>query len=49
MKKILLPILEDKFVLKDLHVQATLLDPIMKSKLGGFGVDSIQIAMCKTE
>ncbi len=38
-KGIMLPLLYNKFVFDDIHVMASLLDPIMKSRLVRFGVE----------
>ncbi|KAH9153610.1 hypothetical protein AeRB84_004163 [Aphanomyces euteiches] len=46
-KKILQPILVEKFVVQDLHVQGALLDPKMKNRLLGHGVEPGQVASCK--
>ena len=42
LKAIMLPIFDEKFKLKEIHILATVLDPIMKSKLRGMGVDGLQ-------
>jgi len=42
-KGIMLPFLYSKFVLDDIHVMASLLDPIMKSRLVRLGVERNQI------
>jgi hAT family C-terminal dimerisation region/Hermes transposase DNA-binding domain len=46
-KTIMLPILKDKFEVQALHIMASLLDPIMKNRLGGFGVGQDDILECK--
>jgi hypothetical protein len=42
-KGIMLPLLYSKFILDDIHVMASLLDPIMKSRLVRLGVEHNQI------
>jgi hypothetical protein len=46
-KGIMLPLLYNKFVIDDIHVMASLLDPIMKSRLVRLGVESNQIEQAK--
>lgn len=46
-KGIMLPLLYNKFVLDDIHVMASLLDPIMKSRLVRLGVERNQIEQAK--
>jgi hypothetical protein len=46
-KGIMLPLLYSKFVLDDIHVMASLLDPIMKSHLVRLGVERNQIEQAK--
>jgi hypothetical protein len=46
-KGIMLPLLYSKFVLDDIHVMASLLDPIMKSRLVRLGVECNQIEQAK--
>ncbi len=46
-KGIMLPLLYSKFVLDDIHVMASLLDPIMKSRLVRLGVERNQIEQAK--
>ncbi len=46
-KGIMLPLLYNKFVLDDIHVMASLLDPIMKSHLVRLGVERNQIEQAK--
>ncbi len=46
-KGIMLPLLYSKFVLDDIHVMASLLNPIMKSCLVRLGVECNQIEQAK--
>ncbi|CAM6029223.1 unnamed protein product [Sphagnum balticum] len=46
-KGIMLPLLYNKFVLDDIHVMASLLDPIRKSRLLRLGVERNQIEQAK--
>ncbi len=46
-KGIMLPLLYSKFILDDIHVMASLLDPIMKSRLVRLGVERNQIEQAK--
>jgi len=46
-KGIMLPLLYNKFVLDDIHVMASLLDPIMKSRLVRLDVECNQIEQAK--
>jgi len=46
-KGIMLPLLYSKFVLDDIHVMASLLNPIMKSRLVRLGVERNQIEQAK--
>ncbi len=46
-KGIMLPLLYNKFVLDDIHVMVSLLDPIMKSRLVRLGVERNQIEQAK--
>jgi hypothetical protein len=46
-KGIMLPLLYNKFVLDDIHVMASLLDPIMKSRLVRLGVERNQIEQAR--
>jgi hypothetical protein len=46
-KGIMLPLLYNKFVLDDIHVMASLLDPTMKSRLVHLGVERNQIEQAK--
>ncbi len=46
-KGIMLPLLYSKFVLDDIHIMASLLDPIMKSRLVRLGVECNQIEQAK--
>jgi len=46
-KGIMLPLLYNKFVLDDIHIMASLLDPIMKSRLLRLGVEHNQIEQAK--
>ncbi len=43
----MLPLLYNKFILDDIHVMASLLDPIMKSRLVRLGVERNQIEQAK--
>jgi hAT family C-terminal dimerisation region len=42
LKAIILPIFDEKFKIQEIHILATLLDPIMKNKLPGMGIDAPQ-------
>jgi hypothetical protein len=43
LKAIILPIFIDKFKVQEIHILATILDPIMKNKLPGMGgIDVVQ-------
>jgi hypothetical protein len=46
-KGIMMPLLYNKFILDDIHVMASLLDPIMKSRLVRLGVECNQIEQAK--
>ena len=42
LKAIILPIVDEQFKIQEIHILATLLDPIMKNKLPGMGIDAPQ-------
>ena len=47
LKRILLPIFEEKFVLDDIHIVAVLLDPVMKARLPKIKIDNDDIRQGK--
>ena len=49
LKAITRPILNEKFKLQDIHILATVLDPIMKNKLPGMTVDGSQSCNWESE